>query len=455
MNPRALTCIFAITLFAALAVPSHLAAQDQQMQAQPAQTRQAPYFFFKFGPGGNLNGPNSINNEAWLSGTSNVPGSQNEEATLWLSGATMRLGTLGGANSAVTWPNHNNNGLLAGISDTSIVDQSGELWSCFLAFFPTLTGHTCQGFKWQDNVMIPLPTLGGPNGFAAGSNNLGQIVGWAENTVHDPTCNTSLPQIFQFEAVIYGTQPGQPAIKVLPPFRPDPDGAATAINDKGQAVGISGLCSNAVGGYTAEHALLWQKDGSIVNLGSLGGKAWNTPMDINNKGQVVGFSDLAGDVVGTTLNFNAHAFFWPGPNGQMIDLGTLPGDAIGWASGINNQSQVVGRSCVDATFAVCTGVLWENDLLIDLNAIIPHDPSLYIVFGNDINDFGEIAGTVCVVADHACTSTLYTFLAVPTGIPIEAAEVKTQDNSERLTLPESARQQMMRQLGIFHSGSLR
>ena len=37
--------------------------------------------------------------------------------------------------------------------------------------------------------MTRLPTLGGTHGFATGTNNLGQTVGWAENTVLDPTCS--------------------------------------------------------------------------------------------------------------------------------------------------------------------------------------------------------------------------------------------------------------------------
>ena len=37
--------------------------------------------------------------------------------------------------------------------------------------------------------MNALPTLGGPNGFAAGVNKEGRIVGWAENLVVDPSCD--------------------------------------------------------------------------------------------------------------------------------------------------------------------------------------------------------------------------------------------------------------------------
>ena len=38
-------------------------------------------------------------------------------------------------------------------------------------------------------VMTGLPTLGGDNGFATGVNDRGQIVGWAEDNTHDPTCD--------------------------------------------------------------------------------------------------------------------------------------------------------------------------------------------------------------------------------------------------------------------------
>ena len=69
------------------------------------------------------------------------------------------------------------------------------------------TGYQCLGFVWEDGVMRPLPTLGGTNGFATGANNKGQIVGWAENTVHDPTCVA--PQVLQFRAVVWGRLPGE------------------------------------------------------------------------------------------------------------------------------------------------------------------------------------------------------------------------------------------------------
>ena len=81
------------------------------------------------------------------------------------------------------------------------------------------------GFVWRDGRMSPLPTLGGDNGFATGVNNRSEIVGWAENETHDPTCDefTNTGQVLQFEAVMWvpgrddggaGTDSGYRAIEL-------------------------------------------------------------------------------------------------------------------------------------------------------------------------------------------------------------------------------------------------
>src|ERR1700723_3279043 len=247
-------------LFAALVLPLRLAAEEQGNH----------YRLFNLG---NLSGAagegNTINNIGWAIGAADQTGDTTEHATVWIYGLRFDLGTLGGPNSDVQWPNKNDHGQIAGFSETAALDPLGESWSC-TAFTPTgvPTGHVCTGFVWQFGVMNPLPTLGGSNGFATGENNLGQIVGWAETTVHDSTC--AQPQVLQFLPVLYG--PGLDQITALPTYVqngvPDPDGAATAINDNGQIVGISGTCDVAVGAFTAEHALLWE-NGNGINLGTL------------------------------------------------------------------------------------------------------------------------------------------------------------------------------------------
>src|SRR5438046_9716081 len=49
-----------------------------------------------------------------------------------------------------------------------------------------------------------------------------------------------------------------------------------------QVFGISGDCGIAVGGVSARHAVVWQ-NGVPIDLGNIGGNAWNTPTAINNQ----------------------------------------------------------------------------------------------------------------------------------------------------------------------------
>ena len=349
--------------------------------------------------GGTVSRGNSINDRGWVAGYSNLAGNQSRHATLWLGGSAIDLGTLGGPNSSVAWPVKNNRGILAGIAQTATPDPLGENWSCS-AFFPaaTATGYVCLGFVWEDGVMTALPTLGGNNGFATGANNRGQVVGWAENTVHDPTCVP--PQVLQFRAVVWG--PGSDQIQELPPLPGDTSGAATAINDRGQVVGISGTCDQAVGRFTAAHAVLWEH-GSVTDIGNLGGTTWNTPMAINESGDVVGFASQPGD---DPDNPQLRAFLWT-RRGGIQNLGTLPGDVYSEAHGINEQRQVVGTSC-DAA-GNCRAFVWEDGVMKDLNALVAPGYTAVLTTAQDIDDRGEITGRAFVPS----TGERPAFLATP------------------------------------------
>jgi probable HAF family extracellular repeat protein len=199
----------------------------------------------------------------------------------------------------------------------------------------------------------------GNNSYATGVNDRGQAVGWAENGIHDTTC--TFPQVLQFRAAIWG--PGENQMQELHPILDDSSSAATAINNKGQVVGISGRCDRAFGRFSAFHAVLWE-NGAPTDLGNFGGVAWNTPTAINSHGQVAGFSDFPGDQAG---GLNSHAFLWSKQNG-LEDLKTLPGDAISLAFGINDRGQVVGQSIgANGSHAF----LWEDGVMKDLNDLVP------------------------------------------------------------------------------------
>ena len=388
--------------------------------------------------GGTAGAGNSINNRGWLTGNANLQGDLVTNAALWVNGSQpIKLGTLGGPNSAVAWPVKNDNGVIAGISETAEINPLGERFSCPGFFGTPLTGHSCQGFRWQDGAMTRLPTLGGYDSYATGANNRGEIVGWAENTVHDSTCNTKR-QVLQFRAVIWDPD-GQ--IEELLPFSDDSTSAATAINDEGQVVGISGKCYNAVGSFSAKHALIWE-NGVPRDIGNFGGIAWNTPTAINNQGVVAGFSDFAGDDNGVP---NFHAFLWPG-SGPLQDLGTLGSDPYSAAFGLNDKGQVVGQS-YDANFN-SRAFLYENGAMKDLNALaLPDSP--FLIYANDINDHGEIAGQACY-PDQCATGETFAFLAIPVPDSVHTLALNAQANAEvsRKILPAKVRLQLQRKLGI-------
>ena len=328
--------------------------------------------------GGSRNRPSGISNNGLIAGFVNRPGNATRVGAFWHGGALDTLGTLGGPNSVVQWPGISNNGMIAGFSETAALDTLHEEWSC-TAFLPSVTGHICVGFVWQDGVMTALPTLGGEQGFATGVNSSAQVVGWAETPVRDPTCNA--PQVLQFRAVLW--EPKKSRMRQLRPLPGDSTSAATAINGQGQIVGISGDCDIAVGQLSARHSVLWEHD-SVINIGDLGGDAWHTPMDINDGGDIVGFSNPRG-VVG--IEFNPHAFLWTKARG-IQDLGTLPGDDNSQGLGINKARQVVGVS----SGATNRAFLWENGVMKDLNTLVgPAFPDQLIV-AQHINDSGVIVG---------------------------------------------------------------
>jgi len=331
----------------------------------------------------NLNGSRNraagISNSGLVAGFVNRPGNATRVAAFWdRDGSLDTLGTLGGPNSIVQWPGISNNGYVAGITEIAELDPLNEAWSC-TAFLPSITGHKCVGFVWKDGVMTPLPTLGGYQGFATSVNSLGQVVGWAETPVYDPTCNA--PQQLQFRAVLWDTRSGTK--RELRPLPGDSTSAATGINNRGQAVGISGECDIAVGQLSAQHSVLWEKD-TVIDIGDLGGDAWHTPMDIDDAGDVVGFSNPTG-VIGIT--FSPHAFLWTRAGG-IRDLGTLPGDANAQGLGVNSSLQVVGVS----SGATNRAFLWENGVMQDLNTLVGPDFPDVLIVAQHINELGVIVG---------------------------------------------------------------
>jgi probable HAF family extracellular repeat protein len=355
--------------------------------------------------GGTSSGGNSINDQSWAAGYSRFP-DRNRHATLWRNSLLTDLFTLGGPNSSVTWNVKNTQGIIVGISQTADPEPLGEAWSS--AFFystPNNVGYINLGFVWQNNQMRGLlPFPGGNNSFATGANNLGQAVGWAENGIHDPNCCCT--QVLQFLPAVWDIGSGD-QIHDLPLIPGDSSGAATAINDNGQIVGISGICDQAVGRHTAKHAVLWE-NGTVTDIyPDAPAPWWNTSTAINQRGDVVGFAGDPAFVGGEVL----HAFMWTREDGirQLKPLpNRTPQHVDSEAYGINEARQVVGVSC-DADQLDCRAVIWDHrNTPTDLNDF-KGSYSGVLVLAKDINNKGEITGR----AFDPTTGALKAYLAVP------------------------------------------
>jgi len=417
---------------AGIALLAAFAIVPVRLTSQTAQT------MYKIVPldtlGGTQGAGIGINDRGWVTGSANQPGDNVSHAALWVGGPqVIDLGALGGQgfNSTVAWPIKSNNGVVVGISDTDEDQPPADNFSCY-PFFATgsPTGKVCKGFRWVNGAITALPPfLGGLNSYATAVNNRGEIVGWAENGVADPTCNTAV-QTLQFRAVIWepdGT------MKELPPLPGDSTSAATAINDLGQVVGISGACGIAVGGVSAAHSVLWQ-NGVPTEIPNLGGHTWNTPTAINNQGSVVGFSLPAGQ--DGTRNFEA--FLWTQAGG-LTRLGKLPGDIRAEALGVNEKNQVVGLSRGGPH--LFRAFIWQNGVISDLNCLtVPG--SLFLLFANDINDRGEISGEAFDPNTLAGPAFRGTPVLNGTGSTCPAAA----NGGQAATLPDSVRKRIRQRM---------
>src|SRR5579872_705872 len=251
-------------------------------------------------------------------------------------------------------------------SEIATPDPNGEDFCQFYnPFDPASAQHRqCRGGIWRNGVITALSNLpGGNNANPFWMNNLGQISGQAENGIPDSSCSIVTPfQIRRFQPVVWG--PNGEIERVLSPLVTkdvtDTVAVAFTINDHGQVVGNSGLCStvglppSSVGNSTASHAVLWDSDGSVHDLGSLGG-ALNGASSINNRGEIVGIAQSPKD--GTV-----HAFLWTRQTG-MLDYGGFPGavaTVVGCCHTNNDRGEIIGFSIEPSNPYFGRALIWQG-----------------------------------------------------------------------------------------------
>ena len=283
-------------------------------------------------------------------------------AILWTGKEMINLGTLPGGTESF------------GISVTSqgqvAVIANNDIPDPFSIF--GLTTQT-RAALWQNGVMKDIGTLGGPDAFAAGMNQLGQVFGQSyTNSTPNPT--TGVPTLDPFiwkngKMWDIGTLGGT-------------NGISTWMNNNGQVTGNSNLA-----GDQTSHVFVWDRAQGLKDLGTLPGGSFSYSYWINDAGDVVGAGDN-----GTTIL----AILWN--KGAVTNLGTLPGDCNSEALSINSGGQIVGHSSPDC---ILDGnvVLWENDgAPVNVNTLVTPASDVTAVYPLEINDRGEIAA-------HGFTST--------------------------------------------------
>ena len=269
-------------------------------------------------------------------------------ALQWHDGSSTDLGALAeGWSSAASWIN--NAGEIVGVSQNGVLD-------------PAIGFPEERAVLWRDGQMVDLGTLGGNQSIAAAINNHGQIAGLALNTTPDP--------FSIYDLLSYGSANGTQTRAVLWDENGTvhdlgtlggPDAYAAFVNDHGQVAGWSYTNSirNAITGLPTFHPFLWEKGKGMKDLGTLGGTVAQAVNSMNQHGQVAGSTTMAGDQT-------HHPFLWDGK--RLIDLGTFGGDN-GEADWLNELGDVVGLAQKPVFCSNGFGgdaFLWSKGVLHDL-----------------------------------------------------------------------------------------
>jgi probable HAF family extracellular repeat protein len=232
-------------------------------------------------------------------------------------------------------------------------------------------GAETQAFIWQFGMMRRLGTLGGPDSNAFFINDLGQAAG-CSLTNSTPNPATGFPT---FDAFIW--ENGK-MIDLNPGNFGGTQGCANFLNNRGQVVGFMDTA-----GDVHDHPFLWEH-GKITDLfteGNLGG-ANGSAMAVSEAGHVAGNAELP-------VQGQHHAVLWR--EGGIIDLQTVDGDPCSLAFFLNSSDQVVGTSgaCDEST---AHGFLWESGGIVDLNALVPSSSGIQLQFALSISESGVIVG---------------------------------------------------------------
>lgn len=316
--------VLVLSALASLSAGSALAATTYRVEFLEGMDPAFPYSSaYAIGPTGLVVGRSTNNGEDW------VPVLWNEAGQLTNLAIGLPIGSgavsdnsfaadvngtgqvLVNAGPGLNFPYLWSNGTLTpvylgGLNGTlTAINEAGQI----AGVLTTSGGY--RAFVQSGSVTTNLGTLpGGNSSVASDVNNKTQVVG----TAYSPVTSSNHAVLWNNGTIIdLGTLPG------------DTSSMAVAINDAGQVAGTS----TSVG--RPSRVFRWE-NGVMTDLGGLGsGFAFAT--DMNNSGQIVGYTELS--------NFRRGAFLMS--NGATTNLNLVLGDNSCNAYGINDATQIVGE----------------------------------------------------------------------------------------------------------------